>query len=121
MKALIRVVVCGSVDDGKSTLLGRLLAETGSIPEDQLESARFTRRPGSTIPLGEIDYSLVTDGLEAERGRSMDFRCLGHGRGASPSQAAPQDARPCERGEAGRSRRAIRMRSSPSPSEACPR
>jgi bifunctional enzyme CysN/CysC len=67
MKALIRVVVCGSVDDGKSTLLGRLLAETGSIPEDQLESARFTRRPGSTIPLGEIDYSLVTDGLEAER------------------------------------------------------
>jgi len=67
MKALIRVVVCGSVDDGKSTLLGRLLAETGSIPEDQLESARFTRRPGSTIPLGEVDYSLVTDGLEAER------------------------------------------------------
>ena len=66
-KALIRVVVCGSVDDGKSTLLGRLLAETGSIPEDQLESARFTRRPGSTIPLGEVDYSLVTDGLEAER------------------------------------------------------
>jgi bifunctional enzyme CysN/CysC len=55
------------VDDGKSTLLGRLLAETGSIPEDQLESARFTRRPGSTIPLGEVDYSLVTDGLEAER------------------------------------------------------
>ena len=67
MKALIRVVVCGSVDDGKSTLLGRLLAETGSIPEDQLESARYTRRPGSTIPLGEVDYSLVTDGLEAER------------------------------------------------------
>ncbi|MEI2784208.1 MAG: adenylyl-sulfate kinase [Candidatus Nanopelagicales bacterium] len=66
-KALIRVVVCGSVDDGKSTLLGRLLAETGSIPEDQLEAARFTRRPGSTIPLGEVDYSLVTDGLEAER------------------------------------------------------
>ena len=48
-------------------LLGRLLSETGSIPEDQLEAARFTRRPGSTIPLGEIDYSLVTDGLEAER------------------------------------------------------
>jgi bifunctional enzyme CysN/CysC len=67
MKALIRVVVCGSVDDGKSTLLGRLLAETGSIPEDQLESARFTRRPGSTIPIGDVDYSLVTDGLEAER------------------------------------------------------
>ena len=50
MKALIRVVVCGSVDDGKSTLLGRLLAETGSIPEDQLELARFTRRAGFDDP-----------------------------------------------------------------------
>jgi bifunctional enzyme CysN/CysC len=51
-KALIRVVVCGSVDDGKSTLLGRLLAETGSIPEDQLEAARAptSRWARSTTP-----------------------------------------------------------------------
>lgn len=67
MASLLRIVTCGSVDDGKSTLIGRLLAETGSIPEDILESARWTRRSGSTIPQGEVDYSLLTDGLEAER------------------------------------------------------
>ncbi len=64
---VIRLVTCGSVDDGKSTLIGRLLAETGSIPEDQLDYARRTRRGGSTIPVGEVDFSLLTDGLEAER------------------------------------------------------
>ena len=64
---VVRLVTCGSVDDGKSTLIGRLLAETGSIPEDQLEYARRTRRGGSTIPIGEVDFSLLTDGLEAER------------------------------------------------------
>ena len=54
---VVRLVTCGSVDDGKSTLIGRLLAETGSIPEDQLEYARQTRRGGSTIPVGEVDFS----------------------------------------------------------------
>ena len=43
---VVRLVTCGSVDDGKSTLIGRLLAETGSIPEDQLDYARLTRRGG---------------------------------------------------------------------------
>ena len=65
--SLLRIVTCGSVDDGKSTLIGRLLAETLSVPEDVLESARWTRRTGSTIPAGEVDFSLLTDGLEAER------------------------------------------------------
>ncbi|HYN57277.1 MAG TPA: adenylyl-sulfate kinase [Motilibacterales bacterium] len=64
---LIRLVACGSVDDGKSTLIGRLLADTDSVPEDTLELARTVRRAGSTIPAGEIDFSLLTDGLEAER------------------------------------------------------
>ena len=64
---VVRMVACGSVDDGKSTLIGRLLTETDSVPIDQLEYARTTRRGGSTIPVGEIDYSLLTDGLEAER------------------------------------------------------
>ena len=64
---VLRLVACGSVDDGKSTLIGRLLVETDSVPIDQLEYARRTRRGGSTIPVGEIDYSLLTDGLEAER------------------------------------------------------
>jgi len=64
---VLHLVTCGSVDDGKSTLIGRLLAETDSVPIDQLEYARRTRRGGSTIAVGEIDYSLLTDGLEAER------------------------------------------------------
>lgn len=64
---VLQLVTCGSVDDGKSTLIGRLLAETDSVPVDQLEYARQTRRGGSTIPVGDIDFSLLTDGLEAER------------------------------------------------------
>ena len=64
---VLHLVTCGSVDDGKSTLIGRLLAETDSVPIDQLEYARRTRRGGSTIPVGEVDFSLLTDGLEAER------------------------------------------------------
>jgi bifunctional enzyme CysN/CysC len=66
-RAIIRLVTCGSVDDGKSTLIGRLLVETDSVAHDTVESARFTRRTGSTIAAGSVDYSLLTDGLEAER------------------------------------------------------
>ena len=65
--ALTRLVTCGSVDDGKSTLIGRLLVETDSVPHDTVDSAKKVRRSGSTIPAGEIDFSLLTDGLEAER------------------------------------------------------
>ena len=45
---VLHLVTCGSVDDGKSTLIGRLLAETDSVPLDQLDYARRTRRGGST-------------------------------------------------------------------------
>jgi len=65
--SIVRLVTCGSVDDGKSTLIGRLLVETDSVPHDTLDSTKKTRRPGSIIPAGEIDFSLLTDGLEAER------------------------------------------------------
>ena len=65
--AIVRLVTCGSVDDGKSTLIGRLLVETDSVPHDTLDATKKTRRPGSIIPAGEIDFSLLTDGLEAER------------------------------------------------------
>jgi bifunctional enzyme CysN/CysC len=64
---LIRLVTCGSVDDGKSTLIGRLLVETDSVPHDTVDAAKKVRRTGSVIPAGEIDFSLLTDGLEAER------------------------------------------------------
>ncbi|HYZ62847.1 MAG TPA: adenylyl-sulfate kinase [Acetobacteraceae bacterium] len=57
---MLRVLICGSVDDGKSTLIGRLLHDTASIPEDQLASIRVG-------PCGAPDLSLLTDGLEAER------------------------------------------------------
>jgi len=64
---VVRLLTCGSVDDGKSTLIGRLLVETDSIPHDTIDTARQVRRAGSTIPAGDIDFSLLTDGLEAER------------------------------------------------------
>jgi len=66
-KPIIRLVTCGSVDDGKSTLIGRLLVETDSVPDDTVDAAKSVRRSGSTIKAGEIDFSLLTDGLEAER------------------------------------------------------
>ena len=66
-RSIIRLLTCGSVDDGKSTLIGRLLVETDSVPHDTIKAAKSVRRTGSTIPAGEIDFSLLTDGLEAER------------------------------------------------------
>jgi bifunctional enzyme CysN/CysC len=56
------------VDDGKSTLIGRLLYETGAIPEDQLEAVRAaSRRRGE----GHLDLALLTDGLRAEREQNI--------------------------------------------------
>jgi bifunctional enzyme CysN/CysC len=79
-RSVIRLLTCGSVDDGKSTLVGRLLVETDSVPHDSVDAARFIRRSGSTVKTGEIDYSLLTDGLEAEReqGITIDvaYRCM---------------------------------------------
>src|SRR5438132_3216028 len=57
-KDLLRLTTAGSVDDGKSTLIGRLLHDARGAYEDQLKSA---------IRGGEIDFSLLTDGLRAER------------------------------------------------------
>lgn len=66
-ESIIRLLTCGSVDDGKSTLIGRLLVQTDSVPHDTVDATRKIRRSGSTIATGEIDFSLLTDGLEAER------------------------------------------------------
>src|SRR5438105_12276150 len=57
-KGLLRLTTAGSVDDGKSTLIGRLLHDARGAYEDQLKSA---------IRGGEIDFALLTDGLRAER------------------------------------------------------
>lgn len=65
-KELMRFITCGSVDDGKSTLIGRLLYESKMIFEDQIAAIqRDTQRFGTTG--GEIDLALLTDGLEDER------------------------------------------------------
>jgi bifunctional enzyme CysN/CysC len=65
-KDLLRILTCGSVDDGKSTLIGRLLYDTRLIPEDQLIAlAHDSRKFGTTGD--ELDLALLVDGLEAER------------------------------------------------------
>src|SRR5262252_3865618 len=63
-KELLRFTTAGSVDDGKSTLIGRLLHDSKAVYEDQLASVRKSRvnRSGK-----EFDFSLLTDGLRAER------------------------------------------------------
>lgn len=63
-KEVLRIATAGSVDDGKSTLIGRLLHDTNSIPVDKLEAIeKSSKRKG----LDYIDLSLLTDGLVAER------------------------------------------------------
>src|SRR3954466_252363 len=63
-RGVLRFVTAGSVDDGKSTLIGRLLYDSRAIQQDQLAALeRASVRRG----IGEIDLSLLTDGLEAER------------------------------------------------------
>ncbi|WP_266366871.1 sulfate adenylyltransferase subunit CysN [Tellurirhabdus rosea] len=61
---LLRFITCGSVDDGKSTLIGRLLYDSKSILADQLEAIE---RASKSRDNGEIDLALLTDGLRSER------------------------------------------------------
>jgi bifunctional enzyme CysN/CysC len=65
-KDLLRFITCGSVDDGKSTLIGRLLYESKMIFEDQLAALAADSRTMGTRG-GEIDFALLVDGLSAER------------------------------------------------------
>lgn len=66
-KDLLRFITCGSVDDGKSTLIGRLLYDSKLIFEDQLSTLRKDSEKNGTTGSGEIDYALLLDGLKAER------------------------------------------------------
>ena len=63
-KDLLRFTTAGSVDDGKSTLIGRLLYDSRSVYDDQLESVT---KASAGRNAGPIDFSLLTDGLRAER------------------------------------------------------
>ena len=65
-KTLLRFNTCGSVDDGKSTLIGRLLWESKAVADDQIAALEADSKKVGTRG-GEIDYALLLDGLTAER------------------------------------------------------
>ena len=65
-KSLLRFITCGSVDDGKSTLIGRLLWDSKKLLEDQVAALESDSR-GAGAAAGEIDFALLVDGLAAER------------------------------------------------------
>jgi bifunctional enzyme CysN/CysC len=66
-KELVRFLTCGNVDDGKSTLIGRLLHDSKMIYEDQLAAVQADSVKSGTTGAGKIDLALLVDGLQAER------------------------------------------------------
>lgn len=69
MKGLLKFITCGSVDDGKSTLIGHILYDAKLIYADQEKALELDSKVGSRS--GDIDYSLLLDGLMAEREQSI--------------------------------------------------
>ena len=65
-KSLLRFITCGSVDDGKSTLIGRLLYDAKALLEDQMSALESDSKKVGTQG-GELDFALLVDGLSAER------------------------------------------------------
>src|SRR3954466_15163086 len=65
-KSLLRFITCGSVDDGKSTLIGRLLYDSKMLFEDQLAALESDSRKSGAAG-GALDFALLVDGLAAER------------------------------------------------------
>ena len=70
-KELLRFLTCGNVDDGKSTLIGRLLHDSKMIYEDQLAAVQADSVKSGTTGAGKIDLALLVDGLQAERGQGI--------------------------------------------------
>lgn len=66
-KSLLRLLTAGSVDDGKSTLIGRLLFDSKKLYEDQLQALERDSKRVGNAGAGQIDYALLLDGLKAER------------------------------------------------------
>jgi bifunctional enzyme CysN/CysC len=66
-KELLRFLTCGNVDDGKSTLIGRLLYDSKMIYEDQLAAVQADSVKSGTTGAGKMDLALLVDGLQAER------------------------------------------------------
>ncbi len=69
-KSLLRFITCGSVDDGKSTLIGRLLYDSKMLFEDQMEALEADSKKDGTQG-GELDFALLVDGLAAERDQGI--------------------------------------------------
>ena len=65
--SLLRLITAGSVDDGKSTLIGRILIESKAVTIDQLQAAAGARHSRTIASDAQIDLALLTDGLESER------------------------------------------------------
>ena len=83
MKRIFKVICCGNVDDGKSTLLGRLLFETGSIKQDQLEEALASSI--KTEETAQPDFAMFLDGLAMERTKKITVdKNYTHGRLGTP-------------------------------------
>ena len=66
-KDLLRLLTAGSVDDGKSTLIGRLLFDSKKLYEDQLSALERDSKRVGNAGAGQIDYALLCDGHKAER------------------------------------------------------
>jgi bifunctional enzyme CysN/CysC len=74
---LLRFITCGSLDDGKSTLIGRLLWESQQVPDDQLSALQVDSRRHGTQG-NDIDFALLVDGLAAEREQSITIDVAYH-------------------------------------------
>ena len=84
-RGVLRFLTCGSVDDGKSTLIGRMLFDTGNIFTDQISALeRDSRRFGTTG--NDLDLALLVDGLEAEREQGITID-ISHRYFATPKRA----------------------------------
>lgn len=66
-KDILRFITCGSVDDGKSTLIGRMLFDSKMIFKDHLEALNSDSKKYGTVEQGSLDFALLVDGLESER------------------------------------------------------
>ena len=77
MKGLLKFITCGSVDDGKSTLIGHILYDSKLLYADQEKALALDSKVGSRG--GEIDYSLLLDGLMAEREQGITVNSIAAG------------------------------------------
>ncbi len=68
---MLRFITCGSVDDGKSTLIGRLLYDSNALYEDQIAQARQESKKYGTAENRELDFALLVDGLQSEKEQNI--------------------------------------------------